>query len=90
MKKIDATVVQNIYVAYVNYDFAGYYVQESTETIREFAQKIFEELKTENENCKSIEVYPYGDPEACEVVDYYHDDEEGDSLYIWNDEYIED
>ena len=80
MKKIEKNVVNNLYVAYVD-DKATYFVKEN-ESLHDFAVKVFEELKTENENCKSIDIYPYGNPEAYAILEYYKDDEEGDDFWV--------
>lgn len=78
MKKIDANVVNNLYVAYVD-NKAVFFIREN-ENLHDFAMKVFEELKTEN--TKSIDIYPYGDPEAHEILTYYNDPEEGEDFWV--------
>lgn len=84
MKRIEANVVNNLYVAYVD-NKAIFFVKEN-ENLHDFAVKVFEELKTENENCKSIDIYPYGDNEASPILEYYNDDEEGVDLWVLGDD----
>lgn len=78
MKKIDANVVNNLFVAYAD-NKAVFFIKEN-ETLHDFAMKVFEELKTEN--TKSLDIYPYGDPEANAILEYYNDPEEGEDLWV--------
>ena len=79
MRKIENNVVNNIYVAYVDNKPAVYFVREN-ETLHDFAMQVFEELKTEN--TKSLDIYPYGNPEASAILEYYNDHEEGVDLWV--------
>ena len=78
MKKIENTVVNNLFVAYV--DGTSVYFTREDETLADFAIRVFEELKTEN--TKSLDIYPYGDPEANAILEYYNDPEEGEDLWV--------
>ena len=78
MKKIDANVVNNLFVAYV--DHKGVFFIRENETLHDFAMKVFKELKTEN--TKSIEVYPYGNLEGNAILEYYNDHDEGEDLWV--------
>lgn len=80
MRKIDSTVVYNIYTVYNNNDVA-YYVRELDESPAYFATKLFEELKTEN--TKHFSIYSYGNPEYDDaILEYDNDEDEGESLWV--------
>lgn len=78
MREISLLTVNNLYVVHIN-SSVRYFVDDKINQ-HDFAMEVFNLLKTEN--TKSLSIYPYGNPEASPILEYYNDDEEGEDFWV--------